>query len=140
MSRLGVLVNPVAGAGRGARVGAETVDLLRRRGHEVRPVEAGTRRLRAALAADEVDLAVTAAYPPQDPPAAAEVLLTEPLLVALGAGHPLAGRPSLALADLAGEAWAEHFPHSGETLVAAARAVGFEPDVAFEVREWTGKL
>ncbi len=109
-------------------------------GVEVRLVEAGTRRLRAALAADEVDLAVTAAYPPQDPPAAAEVLLTEPLLVALAAGHPLAGRPSPALADLAGEAWAEHFPHSGETLVAAARAAGFEPDVAFEVREWTGKL
>ncbi|WP_298457675.1 diacylglycerol kinase family protein [uncultured Cellulomonas sp.] len=36
MTRLGVLVNPTAAGGRGARAGAATVDRLRRRGHDVR--------------------------------------------------------------------------------------------------------
>lgn len=39
MSRLALLVNPTAGAGRGARTGAATLDRLRRRGHDVRVLE-----------------------------------------------------------------------------------------------------
>ncbi|GAA2723577.1 diacylglycerol/lipid kinase family protein [Cellulomonas aerilata] len=39
MSRLGVLLNPVAGGGRGRRAGEATVQLLRRRGHRVSLVE-----------------------------------------------------------------------------------------------------
>ena len=38
MSRLGVLVNPAAGGGRGARTGRAAVEALRARGHDVRTV------------------------------------------------------------------------------------------------------
>ncbi|KGM09851.1 diacylglycerol/lipid kinase family protein [Cellulomonas bogoriensis] len=60
--RLAVLVNPTSGSGRGARQGARTVDLLRRRGHLVRTVSAPDRvgaGLRAAeVVADGVDALV----------------------------------------------------------------------------------
>jgi DNA-binding transcriptional LysR family regulator len=110
-----------------------------RPGVEVGLTEAGSEQLLRALDADEIDLAVVAAYPgrPRD---GGTVLLTDPLLVALPHDHAAAGADRLRLADLAGEPWVEHFPFSGDALRQAAAADGFEPRIAYRVRDWTGKL
>ncbi len=61
-------------------------------------------------------------------------LLEDPMYVCLPAGHPLAGAPELAIADLAGDAW---ILGSGGVcpdttlLLGACRAAGFEPRIAF---------
>lgn len=55
-------------------------------------------------------------------------------MVALPARHPLAGRASLSLADLAGEAWIGT-PVTGPQLgplAELARSAGFQPRLAFE--------
>src|SRR5690242_15477276 len=95
------------------------------------------------LRAGEIDVAVVSVYPHQTAEELAAVdlrhLVDDPLLVALPAGHRLAGRGTLRLADLAGERWVEGFPGGLETLTEACRRAGFEPRVDFEVREWIGK-
>jgi DNA-binding transcriptional LysR family regulator len=62
----------------------------------------------------------------------------DPLLVVLPADHPLAGRPDLALADLANERWVVRshrppFEHAYETM---CRIAGFEPDIAFRTDDY----
>lgn len=97
------------------------------------------------LQAGEVDVAVVSVYPHQTleaggGPVEFRHLTDDPLLVALPAGHPLAGGPgTLRLGDLAGERWVEGFPDGLETLAAACRRAGFAPRVDFEVREWIAK-
>jgi DNA-binding transcriptional LysR family regulator len=60
-------------------------------------------------------------------------LLTDPLNIGLPAGHPLAGRQRVRLADLAGDRWIQGVRHGAtlEVLPRACRLVGFEPIVAF---------
>ena len=70
-----------------------------------------------------------------------EPLLDDPLLLAVGRGHPLAGRRSVALDALAGERWITGASNSGETLTLLGTPdADWEPDVAFVAREWTAKL
>jgi DNA-binding transcriptional LysR family regulator len=61
-------------------------------------------------------------------------LLDDPMYVCLPAGHPLAARPRLALADLAGEAWllgsTDACPDTA-ILLRACQAAGFRPTIAF---------
>ncbi|MDM4763702.1 LysR family transcriptional regulator [Galbitalea sp. SE-J8] len=59
-------------------------------------------------------------------------LARDPLRVVLPAGHRLAGRSSIAIADLAGERWALDAAGSylGELVPRMCRAAGFEPVVA----------
>jgi LysR family transcriptional activator of glutamate synthase operon len=61
-------------------------------------------------------------------------LIEEELLVVLPAGHELAGRASVRLADLAKETFVSFLEGTRlrELLVTAAREAGFEPHVAFE--------
>jgi DNA-binding transcriptional LysR family regulator len=90
----------------------------------------------------EIDVAVVSAYPHQTLDAGQldlHHLLDDPLMVALAAGHRLAGRKALRLADLAAESWIEGFPASSETLVEACLRAGFRPRIDFAVREWTAK-
>jgi DNA-binding transcriptional LysR family regulator len=57
-------------------------------------------------------------------------LVHEPVLIALADSHPLAGRDSVALADLADCEWVVPPPHNNpfrRRLVAACTAVGFTP-------------
>jgi LysR family hydrogen peroxide-inducible transcriptional activator len=61
-----------------------------------------TAALLPALVEGELDLAL-AALPIDDPHLEAESLLTEPLLLAAPAGHPLARRRKTSVRDLAGE-------------------------------------
>ena len=58
-----------------------------------------TRQLVAAVAAGELDLALVA-LPIDDPRLELEPLFTEPLLLAMAAGHRLARRRRLSIDDL----------------------------------------
>jgi molybdate transport repressor ModE-like protein len=53
-------------------------------------------------------------------------LLDDPMWMVLSAGHPLAGRESLAIADLAGERWVHGCHGMGDTLDHYAALAGFE--------------
>jgi DNA-binding transcriptional LysR family regulator len=62
----------------------------------------------------------------------------DPLLAVLPAGHPLATKTELALADLAGEPWMtrthrEPYENAYETM---CRIAGFEPEVVFRVDDY----
>jgi DNA-binding transcriptional LysR family regulator len=92
----------------------------------------------------EIDVAVISAYPHQTLDTghlALHHLLDDPLMVALPAGHRLAGpgRKALRLAELAGESWIEGFPDSSQTLTDACLRAGFQPQIDFTVRQWTAK-
>ncbi len=86
--------------------------------------------------AGELDVAVVYGFePPGDGALEQTHLLDDPYAIALPAGHPLAARPEIALADLAGERWvsppADHA--YAQVLRRLCRTYGdFEPDVAYE--------
>jgi DNA-binding transcriptional LysR family regulator len=105
--------------------------------------QANTPELLAALSAGELDLAIVSVYPGADPidktRYALRLLAEDPLLVALARDHPLAGARRLRLADLAAESWIEGNPSGTSALVSACLRAGFQPRVAFPVREWTAK-
>jgi DNA-binding transcriptional LysR family regulator len=119
------------------RVRAELPDVeLVLRGEQLAPA------LLDGVLADELDLAVLR---PGGPPPAGLVLAElrrEPLVVALPAGHALAGLEEVRLADLAGEPLVAHPSGRRSTLqplvLDACRDAGFEPEV-IEVGE-TGTL
>jgi DNA-binding transcriptional LysR family regulator len=71
------------------------------------------------------------------------VLFEEPLLVALSAQHPLAGRKRLRLAELAKERWmlgtAVACPDAGR-FIRACHASGFDPEIAFHNDDYTAVL
>jgi LysR family transcriptional regulator, transcription activator of glutamate synthase operon len=85
------------------------------------------------VAEGRVDLALTARRPGH-PDVQWRRLLTEPLLLAVPDGHPVAGRGQVALAEVSGEDFVMLRPtwelrHLSEQLCGAA---GFAPRVAFE--------
>ncbi|MEU3205039.1 LysR family transcriptional regulator [Streptomyces cyaneofuscatus] len=123
------------------------VRLLRaedRPGPDVRVREAEAAQAYELLTAGEVDLALSlAAHAPtaRDPRFSLFPLLTDPLDVALPAGHPLAEAPALRLADLAADRWI--FGGSGpwsEITTAACEAAGFVPEQAHSAAGWTAIL
>lgn len=94
------------------------------------------------LRSGEIDVAVTSSYPDQPldaGPFDLHHLLADPLLVALPAGHRLAGSATLRLVDLAGESWVEGHPGSSLTLAGACARAGFPPRIDFAVRDWSAK-
>ncbi|HEY3001068.1 MAG TPA: LysR substrate-binding domain-containing protein, partial [Kribbellaceae bacterium] len=99
--------------------------------------------LLAAVRGGDLDVAVVSAYPDQ-PHDVADLdvrrLLDDPVLVALPAGHPLAGRRTVALRELAGESWVAGSADAEHTLISACLRTGFQPRIDFVVREWTAKL
>ncbi len=66
----------------------------------------------------------------------------DPLDAAVPAGHPLARRDPLALADLAGHPWIAGPPGTPchEITVAGCRAAGFSPDIVHTTLDWTTVL
>ncbi len=87
------------------------------------------------LAHDAVDLAFLSLAADFDRAALeAQTLLVEPLVAVVATDHPLAGRRRARLADLRDERFVTYREGAGlrRILVAAARAAGFEPQVAFE--------
>jgi DNA-binding transcriptional LysR family regulator len=100
------------------------------------PVQLG--RLRTG----EIDVAVISSYPDRElegGPFGLNHLLDDPQMVALPAGHRLAARPVLRIADLAGESWVEGHPENAQALADACQRAGFRPRIDFEAREWTAK-
>jgi len=75
---------------------------------------------------------------PSDTRVVYEALLEEPLRVVLPAGHPLAQRRAVRLADLAGETWIRSTPRSSchPFTERACRAAGFEPRIRFEFDDY----
>jgi molybdate transport repressor ModE-like protein len=63
-------------------------------------------------------------------------LLSDPLKVALPAGHPLAALPVVALASLAEETWIAGCPRCRGHLLAACESVGFTPTVAYATDDY----
>ncbi|MFI7543166.1 LysR family transcriptional regulator [Actinoplanes sp. NPDC049599] len=95
------------------------------------------------LAAGDADLAVVSA-PPDHPLDTARFdlhhLLDEQLLVAVAPGHPLAGRHTVRLAELAGDSFIAGSATAEETLLRAGLPSGFRPRIDIVAAEWTGKL
>ena len=92
-----------------------------------------------ALQAGDLDVGFIR-NPEPDPSLRTEVVLTEPLLVALAASHPLAGEgPDIRLGDLTGEDFVlfprEVAPGLFDQIIGLCRDVGFAPRVAQESRE-----
>jgi DNA-binding transcriptional LysR family regulator len=66
-------------------------------------------------------------------------LLDDPMYIMLGAGHPLAGRARLRLADLADEQWMIGTTGTcpdATIFLRACQAAGFEPRVAFHLDDY----
>jgi DNA-binding transcriptional LysR family regulator len=110
-------------------------------------VDPSSTALALALANGHLDAAVIAVDEEGDlglPRGVAQRIVVPwvPVYIALPAGHPLAARPEVDLADLAGEAWVG--PPGAEdgsltTLRAACRAAGFVPRIRFEVPSGAGR-
>ncbi|MFJ8039023.1 LysR family transcriptional regulator [Kitasatospora sp. NPDC096147] len=91
------------------------------------------------LEQEEIDVALAVDYPGQELPHSAAVehrgIITEPVFLALPAGHRLRHRPEVSLADLADEAWFLT-PDDGAGwpgfFHAACAAAGFTPAVVHE--------
>ncbi|GAA0575541.1 LysR family transcriptional regulator [Kribbella sandramycini] len=89
-----------------------------------------------------LDIAMVALI--EDDPAGLDVvpLLTEPLMLACPAGHPLAGADAVRLEELVGERFVETPPEwSIRTVIDDAfRAAGIQRQIAVEVNEWSMAL
>ena len=87
------------------------------------------------LRAGRTDLALLAEPLAEPGPVEAHHLLDDPMLAVLPAGHPLARRRALRLADLAAEPWVlGGGPGCSDraTILRACHAAGFEPRVSVE--------
>ena len=88
------------------------------------------------LARWELDLALVydhASLPEPEVPVERSHLLDDPFDLVVPNGHPLAGRTSAALEELAGETWIGGTPHGAYASIVlhSCRAAGFEPRVVF---------
>nr|WSX73584.1 LysR substrate-binding domain-containing protein [Streptomyces sp. NBC_00899]WSX80352.1 LysR substrate-binding domain-containing protein [Streptomyces sp. NBC_00899] len=103
--------------------------------------EGPSHRLAAAVLAGDLDVAVVSTTGSPDFEGLDLVrLLEDPMLLALPAGHRLAGRAEVALADVADEAWVASSPRAEDTLLAPALSGGFRPRVTLVVADWLAKL
>lgn len=94
------------------------------------------------LRAGELDVAVVGIYPDRTidtAPFELDHLLDDELMVALPAGHRLAGRRAVRLTELADESWVEGFPTTAGVLEEICRVAGFRPRIDFAVRQWSAK-
>jgi len=90
------------------------------------------------LRADEVDLAfLSVTERIESHGLGLHQLVSEELVAVLPAGHELAGRGRIAMAELEGEQFISYREGARlrELLIAAARQAGFEPDIKFESNE-----
>ncbi|MFJ8740677.1 LysR family transcriptional regulator [Embleya sp. NPDC127516] len=90
----------------------------------------------------EFDVAVVTDYPP-GLPAHAGIRLThvldDELRAVLPAGHRLAGREVIDLAELADETWVEDYEGAAAVLTGACARAGFTPRIDIECGGWLGK-
>lgn len=102
----------------------------------------------AALREGTCDLAVAFTYDGTDAGRGEDDLqglvvldvLTDPVLVALPAQHPLAAADVVPLTDLADQRWIAGCPRCRGHLLSLAHQAGFAPDVAFETEDYVAVL
>jgi DNA-binding transcriptional LysR family regulator len=106
---------------------------------EVTVIEAEPEEALGAVRDGQADLALVYHFhtpaPPRAWPAAAgpgtyTALVTDHLRLLVPAGHPLAGRPAVSLAEFAGERWIHGWGDVGGVLEMLAAVNGFQPRVA----------
>lgn len=108
----------------------------------VRVIEAEPARCFDLLLVGDADLALVVVTADTPPPSDArfdqEPLLDDPLDLLTPAGHPLAARQSVTLADAASESWIVGTPGTTyhQLVTSACMAAGFSPDVAHYADEW----
>jgi DNA-binding transcriptional LysR family regulator len=136
--RVGALATAIA-----ALVGPAIVQLRRERpGLVMRVSEEEPDEVLGLLDAGELEIAVTVDYP--GAPAREDARYRRADLVAdvmdavVPADHPLAGRSSIDLADLAGDVWvgAAASDACSHIVTGICAAAGFSPDVQHYCREW----
>lgn len=99
-----------------------------------------------ALRAGAIDLALVASTPPygplddREPPLEREVLSERELMLCVGAGHRLAGRRSVRVDELSGEAWVVARSEGQERLLGVWPGVPGTPEVRYVARDWLTKL
>ena len=114
-----------------------------RPGVELSLVEGVTAHLLAGLLAGEADVVLvntSADRPFGDDRFALHHILDEPVLLAVPAGHRLAGGRRVGLAEVAGEAWIAGSASAEDTLLGASVRLGFRPRIDFVAKEWTAKF
>jgi DNA-binding transcriptional LysR family regulator len=96
------------------------------------------------VAAGSTDVAAVGVLPGSRPTRdrriALEHLADDPLLVAVGPDHRLAGRRSVEIEELSSESWIAASLKADDTLLGAWQWAEWTPRVEFVVREWTAKL
>src|SRR6516225_333422 len=106
---------------------------------EVTVIEAEPDQALASVRDGQADLALVYHFhtpaPPRAWPAAAgpgtyTALAADPLRLLVPAGHPLAGRPAVSLAEFAGDRWIHGWGEVGGVLDMLATVSGFQPRVA----------
>jgi len=97
-------------------------------------------RLTDRLSAGRLDLALITvrAQPPEG--LVLDVLLEDPLLIALPRTHPLVGRGPIDPELLYDQSWIVGSSEPGTTMLGAWTAGHRRPRVAYEVRDWTAKI
>jgi DNA-binding transcriptional LysR family regulator len=119
---------------------------LRRRqpGVQVSLREGGTPSQLRRLVAGAAEVAVIGVMPgaraPRDRGVRLEHLIDDPLLLAVGPGHPLARRPAVDIDDLAQESWIAASPRASDTMIGAWQWAEWQPRVELIARDWTAKL
>ena len=119
---------------------------LRSEGGEVRVVETETEESFRLLLTGETDIALviaTEGTPPlNDPRFEQRTLLDEPQDLLVPAGHRLAARDHVELADAARERWVSAAPggcHQHQLVMMACSAAGFVPDIAHLAADWAAE-
>lgn len=97
------------------------------------------RRLRSG-ATDIAVLGMLPGRPLDEPDLVLEPLVDDPLLLAVGRGHLFARRRSVDVDALANERWVAASADASDTFLGVFDSLGWQPRVAFPVREWTAKL
>jgi DNA-binding transcriptional LysR family regulator len=96
--------------------------------------------LLAAVGHGRLDVAVVT-RPPQPPPGVGLIpLLVDPLLLAVAADHPFAGRTAVHPEALRAERWIAGSSRPEAGLLGAWTHAAWQPDIAFVARDWTAKL
>jgi DNA-binding transcriptional LysR family regulator len=106
---------------------------------EVTVIEAEPDQALGSVRDGQADLALVYHFhtpqPPRAWPAAAgpgtyTALVADPLRLLVPAGHPLAGRPAVSLAEFAGERWIHGWGDTGAVIDMLTALSGFQPRVA----------